>query len=98
MRLVHQAHPLARERERNAELLGDRIGRRRLGHHAEVAAQHVAGRGIVRPAQHDVFRLAIEPRQLDQDVAEIGADAEIAQLARVNGNSHRRQSLRVAWR
>ncbi len=79
---------LARERQRNAVLLGDRVHRRRLGHHPEIRPQHVARLDIVRPAQHDVFRGAIEPRQLDQDVADVRADAEIAELAGINGDSH----------
>ena len=92
VRLVHHRHALARQRERNADLLGNGIGRRRLRHHAEVAAQHLARLLVVGAAQHHVFGGLIETRQFDQDVADVGADAEVAQLPRVNCNAHRQSA------
>ena len=43
---------------------------------------------IVRPAQEDVLRLLIEPREPAQHVADVGADAEVVELPRVDGDSH----------
>ena len=93
VRLMHHLHALAGERERNPVLLGDRIGRRRFGHHPEVAAQHLAGLLVVWTAQHDVLRRLIEARELDEDVADVGANTEIVQLPRVNGNAHRQSAI-----
>ena len=89
VRLVHQSHALARQRQRNAELLGDRIRPA-----PSPAPSGNSGRAR-RPSSTSSGRhsttysvVAIEPRQLDQDVADVGADAEVAKLARVDGDSH----------
>ena len=88
VRLVHEVDAFARQRERNPELLA----------RSNTAAPSPAPCGSSgprtspestssRPAQHHVLGVAIEARQLDQDVADVGADAEVAQLARVDGDS-----------
>ena len=46
-------------------------------------------RGAVRRArQHDELGVAIETRQLPQEIADVCADAEVVELAGVNADSH----------
>ena len=99
VRFVHQPHALARQRQRECwncsaiEYVGAVSGTIRKFWPSTSPELDVIG-----PAQHHVLGVAIEPRQLDQDVADVRADAEVAELARVDGNPHPRQPLPVTLR
>ena len=43
---------------------------------------------IAAAADQDVFGLAVETRQLAEDVADVGADAEIVQFPGINRDAH----------
>ena len=88
VRCVKQRHALALERERNLQLFGDRIVAGRLGHGPQVVTEGRDRRGILRAAQHHEVGVAIEPRQLPEQIADVGADAEIVQLPRVDADAH----------
>ena len=67
VRLVQQMHALAREAERNPELLAERIRPRRLGDRPEVRPELAGDLHVVGPAEHDVLGLLIErarPRRM----------------------------------
>ena len=98
VRLVQQMRALAREAERNPDLFAERIRparlRRRRGSSAPSSLATSTSRG---PAQDDVLGLLIEPREAKQDVADVGADAEVVELPRVNGDSHQVDAPRSVY-
>ena len=85
---MKQRDAFAPQRQRNPELLGDRIVAGGLGDRPEVLAQRFQRRRIVRPAEQHVLGLAIQPGELAQQIPDVGADAEIVQLSRVNADPH----------
>ena len=93
VRRVEEVGAARAARSRGSEhLLADRIPRRRLGDGAEVLAQLAARVAIVLVAaeQHVLGVLSLL-RELPQEVPDVGADAVVTQLARVDGNA--RQAL-----
>ncbi len=88
MRRVIEIDALAPERQRNPDLLGERVVRRRLDDRPEVFAKAPHRRVIVLPAEDHVLGVVIHPRQLAEEVADVGADAEVVQLAGVDADAH----------
>ena len=89
VRRVKQRDALAPQRQRNAELLGRGIvaGRfRNAPGSSRRATRHNACVG--RRGRNDELGLPIEPRELPQQVADVGADAEVVQLPGVDANAH----------
>src|SRR5262249_9113189 len=90
MRRMEQRDAFSPQRERDAHLLGDRVVPGGFDHGAEVLAERRQVSAIVRPAQDDELRVAIEPRELPQQVSDVGPDAEGVQLAAVDAYPHAR--------
>ena len=88
VRRVEQLDPFAPEIDRDRELLGHRIRRRAFDHRPEPPSQRLDGVTVVLLTEHDVFVRHVLPRELPQQIAHVGADAVIAQLARVDGYAH----------
>src|SRR3990172_10169155 len=88
MRGVKQRHAFASERQGDLPLLSERIIAGRLGDGPEILAQRGEGLRVARRAEEDELGLPIEPRQLPQQIPDIGADAEVAQLSRVYTDAH----------
>ncbi len=78
----------AHERPGHRELLADRIRFRGVDLDAKVVAEREAQLAIAATADQDVFRLAVETRQLAENVADVGADAEIVQFPGINRDAH----------
>ncbi len=79
----------APERQRNPELLGERVVAGRFGHGAEVLAERLRAHGrVLGPAEQHELGVVVETRQLPQQVPDVGADAEIVQLPRVDADAH----------
>ncbi len=68
MRRVKERHAFALERERNPQLLDDRIVSRGLGDRAEVVPEQRERFAVALAAEDDELGLAIEARQLPQQV------------------------------
>ena len=63
-------------------------GRARFGDRPEVRPELAGDLDVLGPAQQDVLGLLIEARQPAQDVADVRADAEVVELARVDRDPH----------
>ena len=88
VRAVEQRHAGAPQPPRDLDLLAQRVVVGARDHRPEARAQvgepgHVGG-----AAEHDVLGVVVEPHQLLQQVLEVGADAEVVQLARIDADPH----------
>ena len=72
------------ERQRDAKLFGERVIASRFEHGAKVVAKRLDRGSIFQAAEQNELGVVIETRQLPQQVADVGADAEIVQLSRVD--------------
>ena len=88
MRGMEQRDVLTLERQRDLELLGDRVVGGRFRDRPKVLAERAERRSIGRPAEQHELGVMIQPRQLPQQVANIGPDSEIVQLAGVDADAH----------
>ena len=88
MRCVKERHAFASDRERNTNLLGNRIVARGFHDRPEILAQRAERRPIAGPAEQDVLGLAIDPRQMTKQVADVSADPEVVELTRVDADAH----------
>ncbi len=88
MRRVKQRDALPPQRERNPDLLRDRVIAGGLDHGPEVLAERSEGRGVRFPAQQHELRPLIDPCEMPQQIADVRADAEVMQLARVDADPH----------
>ena len=86
-KLSHRVADL--ERERHAHLFGHRVVAGPLGHGPEIFAERRQRFAVFRAAEQDELGLPIEARQLPENVADVGADAEVVQLPRVDTYPHR---------
>ena len=89
VRRVEERDAFTPERQRDPELLADRIVARGFRHGPEILAERAKRLAVVGPGEHDKLGLTIEPRQVPQQVADVRADAEIVQLPRVYADAHR---------
>ena len=80
MRLVHERHALAPQPPRNPHLLPQRIRLRVLDDDPEPRHELAHLLEIVAAAQDHVRGVRVDPVQFDEDVADVGADAEVTQL------------------
>ena len=80
----HIRDAFAAQPERDPELLAERVRLRILSDDPEARHQGTHRLEVERPAQHDVVGLVVEPVQLHQDVPDVSADAEIAELPGVD--------------
>ena len=85
---VKERDAFAPEGERNPELFGDGIVARGFGDGPKVAPKRRKRRHVLGPAEHHEFRRLIDFRELTQQISDIGADAEIVQLSRVDADAH----------
>lgn len=80
------------QRQRNAPLLGDRVMCRPLGQRLEPRAERLDERAVALPAQDDVVVVISASGERLDEVADVGANAEVVQLAGVDGNAQGRAS------
>ena len=88
VRRVEQIEPLAPHRERNRDLLGERIVPGAIGDGAEVLAERSRDAHVLRPRDEHIFRGLVDFRELAQQIPDVGADAEIVKLPRVDAYAH----------
>ena len=93
VRRVEQIRLLPAQVERQRDLLAHRVLRRPCRNRPEVLAELGRERGVLVTAQDDVFVLLIQPREVAQQVADVGADPVVAQLPGVDGDSHANRIL-----
>ena len=88
MRGVEDIRPLATQHPRHVNLFTDRVVRRRFEDRPEVRAE-LRGYAEVRlVAEEDVLAVAINPREMPQQVARIGADAEVVEFSCIDRDTH----------
>src|SRR5262245_14552990 len=88
MRRVEQRHPFAPKRLRYLQLFRDRVVAGRLRDGAEVLAERREPLPVLGPAEHDVLGVAIESRKLPEEIPDVGADAEVMELAGIDADPH----------
>ncbi len=88
MRRVKDVGPLARQHPRHVNLLAQRVVGRGFEHRPEVGPERRRNAEVALLAEQHVVGVVVEPGELAQQVADVGADAEVVQLARVDGDSH----------
>jgi hypothetical protein len=88
MRCVVDIRTLAPQDPRHVNLLAQRVVWRRLPHAAEVRPELGGDAHIGFTAEQDVFSIAIDARELSQQIADVGPDAEIVDLPRVDRDAH----------
>ena len=88
VRCVVDVGPLAAQDPRHVNLLAERVVGRWLAHAAEVRPELRRDAQVRLTAQQDVLGVAIDPRELSQKVADVGPDAEVVELPRVDRDSH----------
>ena len=72
----------------DVKLLADRVIRRRFEDAAEVGTELCRNRQIFFACQQHVLGIRVEPRELLQQVPDIGADAEVVQFSGIDGHAH----------
>src|SRR5882724_8801324 len=85
---MEERHALALERERDGDLLGNRVRLGVFGERPEILAECRQPVAIGWSAQHDEFALVVEAGELPQEIADVGPDAEIMQPAGVDPYAH----------
>ena len=80
--------PLAPQDPGHVDLLAQRVVGRRFEHGAEVRAELRGDAQVGLMAEQDVLGVAIDPREVPQQVADVGADAEVVELPRVDRDAH----------
>ena len=90
MRRVVDVRSLPCEHVRNTDLLAQGVVRRRLPHSTEIVAKLGRNAHIGIPAEEDVFRVPIDPREVPQQISDVRADPEIMQLPYIDGHAHQR--------
>src|SRR5215510_12428712 len=88
MGCVKQIDTLAFERPGNLDLLRNRVVARLFRNRPEVLPKLRQGHLIFRTAEQHELRVVIETRQVPEQVANVGADAEIVQLPGVDADAH----------
>src|SRR5947208_1105239 len=94
---MEEIDPLAPDIQWNAKLFTDGVGPDGFRNRPEVFAELVHHAGILGATEEHVVRLGIKPRQVPQQVTDVGADAVIAQLAGVDGDSQDTRFYRGSW-
>src|SRR5262249_25578238 len=85
---VKQSDLFTPERQGQLDLLGDRVVAGRFDHGPEVFAQRIERLAIVATAEENEFRVVIDAGKMAQQIPDVGADAEVVQLAGVYADSH----------
>jgi hypothetical protein len=85
---VEQIDPLAREAHGDVDLFHHRIRFSRLDDGAEVRAEAAQRLAVVGLAEQDVLRLRVQPRQVAQQVLDVGANTEVMELPGVDRDPH----------
>jgi hypothetical protein len=80
---------LAAKHQRHVVLLAHRIVGRRLEDGPEVGAERARHLEVVLVAQQHVLVRRVDAREVPQQVADVGADAEVVELAGIDRNAHR---------
>ncbi len=88
MRRMEQVRAGPPQLQRDRELLAEGIRAGRFRDGPEVLSQFRDDRGVLLPAQHHELGGGIQPCEVAQQVADVGADAEIPQFPGVDGDSH----------
>ena len=97
MRRVVDVRTLAPQDPRHVNLLAQRVVGRRLAHAAEVRPELRGDAQVGLTAEQDVLGIAIDPRELSQQVADVGPDAEVVELPRVDRDAHIRALYRCDY-
>ncbi len=82
IRLLAVQHPW------HMDLLAQRVVRRRFEDGAEVGTELRRYVEVRVLAEQHVLAVVIDPREVPQEVADVSADAEVVELARINRNAH----------
>jgi hypothetical protein len=85
---VIQRHPLAFHGQGDLQLLRDRIVAGRLRHRPEVLSDLCQRLAILWAAEDDELGLAVDARQMPEQVPDVRADAEVVQLSGVYADPH----------
>jgi hypothetical protein len=72
-------------------LFRDRIVSGRLEDSPEVRSQRFSHSHVGLVAEQHVLVLLIDPREVSQERPNVGADAEVVQLPRIDGDSHSKE-------
>ena len=70
------------------ELLGNGVVRRWLQHGAEVLAKRAGDDHVRLVTEQHVLVLAVDARKMPQEVADVGADAEVVEFSGIDRNFH----------
>ena len=65
-----------------------------IGHGAEVLAERGRDAHVLRPREQHVLCVPVDVRELTQQIPDVGADAEIVKLPRVDADAHVANSSR----
>jgi hypothetical protein len=88
VRGVEKVHVLASQRDRNANLLADRIRPGRLDDDSEVLPGDHDLVAVLWAAEQHVFRFPVDAPQLVDQISDISADAKVVVFPDVDGDSH----------
>jgi len=93
VRRMKEIDLLAPEVERHGELLANRVRARSLRNGPKVLSETSSHVGICRPAEEQILGGLVDPREVPQQIANVGSDAVVAQLPRVDRYPHSLRSL-----
>ena len=78
----------ARHAQGNRQLLGNGVVRGSVRQRSKIRTERFEPLAVGAPAHQDILALPVEPGEPFQEIAYVGADAEIMQFSDVNGDSH----------
>src|SRR5215510_14035365 len=88
MRRVKNVRLFTHKHERDVELLRNGVISGRLQHGPEVFAEGARDPHVGLVAEQDVLVFPIDPREMPQEVADVGADPEIVEFSGIDRNFH----------
>jgi hypothetical protein len=85
---MEQTDALALERPGYRDLLREGVVLRGRGDRSEVVAERTQNLSVLGPAEQHEFGVAIQSRQLPEQIANVGADPKIVELPSVYADAH----------
>ena len=85
---VVEIRALTAQHPRHVDLFTNGVVRRRLEHGAEVRPELGRDAEVGFTAQQHVFGVVVDPREMAQQIADVRADAEVVEFARIDRDSH----------